>query len=170
MNRRNFLSGEVTMKIYPGLIAALFFIAVFQVSAQTSGYYGEPGYRDPYPPYYGDRGYSPSPTAYGRRGAGFGAMRMERGMTEESYTLKIYLDGRSPKAIQIRPFHNRLVISSDSLEVQREQDRGGYSYSRQWGGSSRTVRLPRDADAQGLVRTDGDDVIAISIPRMSYRR
>ncbi len=159
------------MKIYPGLMTVLFFIAVFQVNAQTSGYYGEPGYGGSYSPYYGDRGYrQPPPTPYGRRGQGFGSMRMERGMTDESYTLKIYLDGRSPKAIQIRPLHNRLVISSDSLEMQREQDRGGYSYSRQWGGSSRTVRLPRDADAKGLVRTDGEDVIDISIPRMSYQR
>jgi len=158
------------VKIYPGLIAVLFFIAVFQVNAQTSGCYGEPGYRDSYPPYYGDRGYRPPPTPYVRRSTGLGSMRMERGMSKEGYTLKIYLDGRSPKAIQIRPFHNRLVISSDSLEVQREQDRGGYRYSRQWGGSSRTVRLPGDADAKGLVRTDGEDVIDISIPRMSYRR
>ena len=97
-------------------------------------------------------------------------MRTERGMTEENYTLKIYLDGRSPKSIQIRPLHNRLVISSDSLEMQREQDRGGYSFSRQWGSSSRTIRLPGDADATGLVRTDGKDVIDISIPRMSYGR
>ena len=97
-------------------------------------------------------------------------MRMERGMTEDSYTIRIYLDGRSPKAIQIKPFRNRLVFSSDSLEMQRERDRGGYSYSRQWGSSSRTIRLPGDADATGLVRSDGEDVIDISIPRMSYSR
>jgi HSP20 family molecular chaperone IbpA len=97
-------------------------------------------------------------------------MSMERGVTEESYTLKIYLDGRSPKTIQIRPLHNRLIISSDSLEMQREQDRDGYGYSQRWGGSSRTIRLPTDADANGLVRTDGEDAIDISAPRISYRR
>lgn len=160
------------MKIYPALITfCLFLIAAFQVNAQSAGYYGEPGYRDSYPPYYGGRGYRrPPPAYYGRRGSGFGSVRMERGMTEENYTLRIYLDGRSPKSIQVRPQRNRLVISSDSLEMQREQDQGGYSFSRQWGSSSRTIRLPGDADASGLVRTDSEDAIDISIPRMSYRR
>lgn len=161
------------MKIHIVLITVfLFFIAVFQANAQSSGYYGEPGYGSSYPPYYGDRGYRrPPPRPYGRRDSGLGSIRMERGMTGDSYTLTIYLDGRSPKSIQIKPVHNRLVISSDSLEMQREQDqRGGYSYSRQWGSSTRTVRLPRDADAKALVRTDGEDAIDIRIPRMSYRR
>jgi hypothetical protein len=150
----------------------LFFIAVFQANAQSPGYYGEPGYGGSYPPYYGDSGYRrPPPMPYGRRGSGLGSLRMERGMVGDSYTLTIYLDGRSPKSVQVKPVRDRLVISSDSLEMQREQDqRGGYSYSRQWGSSTRTLRLPRDADAKALVRTDGEDAIDIRIPRISYRR
>ena len=107
----------------------LFFIAVFQANAQSPGYYGEPGYGGSYPPYYGDSGYRRSPPMpYGRRGSGLGSLRMERGMVGDSYTLTIYLDGRSPKSVQVKPVHDRLVISSDSLKMQREQDqRGGYS-------------------------------------------
>ena len=148
----------------------LLLLGVSQAGAQYPDYYGDPTYQGAPPAYYGAPGYRrlPPPDRAGRRW-GQGSLRIEKGLDETGYTLIIHTGERSPEGIEVIPRGNSLVIGSQSIEMQRKKDRGGYSYSRQWGSSSRNIRLPRDADINGMVRTDGEGVINISIPRTAPR-
>lgn len=123
------------------------------------GPYGYPGY-GPYqmPPM--------PPMPYGPRQS-FGAQSgMEKGVTEEGYTLRIHTAPRRPQDIEVSAEQGFLILRSARSEQTDVQRQGAYNYSRSYSSFNRRVQLPRDADSSRMVRTDGDGVIDILIPRL----
>ncbi|MCP4040768.1 MAG: Hsp20 family protein [Gammaproteobacteria bacterium] len=51
---------------------------------------------------------------------------------------------------------------SNSREQRME---GGYSYTRSYRSFNQQLPLPMDADVDGLIRSDGEGVVGIKIPR-----
>ncbi len=132
--------------------------------AQTSGYGSEarPGYG--YQGYPGYRGYMPP--AFPGSQAGRGGVRLEKGKTDDAYTLRVHTGRRRPQDIEVTVERGYLVlrsIRSEQTDISRE---GGYSYSRSFSRFHRTLPLPRDAAGDQISRTDGDGVIDIVIPKL----
>ncbi len=125
------------------------------VPAQTSGY-GSQGY-----PGYG--GYMP-PASPGSH-AGRGGVRLEKGKTEDAYTLRVYTGRRRPQDIEVSVDRGYLVLRSVRSEQINWNQQGGYSYQRSYSRFHRSLPLPRDAAPDQMSRTDGDGIIDIVIPK-----
>lgn len=103
--------------------------------------------------------------------SGYVSMAIRREMRDNAYIVKIYPGTQSTESIRIIPGNRQLTISSRrSFSSVQYPNRGGYSQTRQWGGISSRIRLPRDADMSGMVRSNEKGVIVITIPRRSYWR
>ncbi len=130
-------------------------LATGGASAQTSGYgsQGYPGYGGHMPP-------APSGSYAGR-----GGVRLEKGKTDDAYTLRVYTGRRRPQDIEITTDRGYLVLRSVRSEQTNWNQQGGYSYSRSFSRFHRTLPLPRDAAPEQMSRTDGDGIIDIVIPK-----
>ena len=121
--------------------------------------YGYPGYGQYQMPPMPQMPYSPY-SSYGRQAG------MEKGVTDEGYTLRVYTAPRRPQDIEVTVDRGSLVlrsVRSDQTDYRRE---GAYSYRRSFSTYHRRLQLPRDADPSRMVRTDGEGVIDILIPKV----
>lgn len=145
------------MKKITLLMATLFLsVATSLASAQPAGF---SGYQAP----------NQLPRAGFDHRSGYVSLSIRREMRDNAYILKIYPGTQSTESIQIIPRNRQLSISSRSASASVHQpNRGGYSSTRQWSQVSRRIRLPRDADMNGLVRSNEQGVIIITIPRRPY--
>lgn len=131
-------------------------VALAPVGAYDYGTPGYPGYGMPMPPM--------PPMPYGP-GAAFGQPGIEKGVSEEGYTLRAHIGKRRPQDIEVVVERGHLVLRSvQSESVQRRGD-GSYHYQRSFSRFHRAVQLPEDADPDRLVRTDGEGYINVLIPR-----
>ena len=131
-------------------------LLVTAAPAQTPGYgsYGYPGYG----------GYMPQAASGPQFGQG--GVRLEKGKTDDAYTLRVYTGRRRPQDIEVTVERGYLVLRSLRSEQTNLQRQGGYSYSRSFSRFHRTLPLPRDAVAEQMSRTDGEGVIDIVIPKL----
>ncbi len=138
------------IRILCALVCSVLLVA--GVPAQTSGYgsQGYPGYMPPAPP-----GSHP----------GRGGVRLEKGKTEDAYTLRIYTGRRRPQDIEVSVDRGYLVLRSVRSEQTNWNQQGGYSYKRSSSRFHRSLPLPRDAVPEQMSRTDGDGIIDIVIPK-----
>ena len=138
------------IRILCALVCSVLLVA--GVPAQTSGYgsQGYPGYMSPAPP----------DSHHGR-----GGVRLEKGKTEDAYTLRIYTGRRRPQDIEVSVDRGYLVLRSVRSEQTNWNQQGGYSYKRSYSRFHRSLPLPRDAVPEQMSRTDGDGIIDIVIPK-----
>ena len=149
-------------QVMRGFISLVAFSLLASVAGPSAGYdYGSYGY-----PGYGQYPAPPMPQMphgpYASTGRQSG---MEKGVTDEGYTLRIHTAPRRPQDIEVTADRGILVVRSvrsDQTDYRRE---GGYSYRRSFSSFHRRLQLPGDADPGRMVRTDGDGVIDILIPR-----
>ena len=132
------------------LIITLFLLGI---SATANGF-------EPYGPFdYGPQPYSSFSRDYG--------LQYEKHQTEDSYVLKINLNNMNPSDIQIIPMgHGLRIHSARSFGRENTDDRGGYSYVRSSSSFSKYVRLPRDADINGIQKAVDESSIVITIPKL----
>ena len=57
-----------------------------------------------------------------------------------------------------------LIVQKIRSESESAQAPGSYSYSHSYGGVSRRVSLPRNADLDAMIREDGEGQILLRIP------
>jgi len=128
--------------------------ALLPVTAWGSGYAGYPGDRN-YQPYAGSAGGSHHS----------GSLRIQKGMSEDGYYVRVWLDGLRPEDVQVYLRRNRLVLRV----VQSDQYGLVSPYARrssQWQMSfRRQLRLPYDADGTRMTTSTQDGIMEIYIPR-----
>ncbi len=131
-------------------------LLVTAAPAQTPGYgsYGYPGYG----------GYMPQAASGPQFGQG--GVRLEKGKTDDAYTLRVYTGRRRPHDIEVNVERGHLVLRSVRSEQTNINRQGGYSYSRSFSRFHRALPLPRDAAGDQMSRTDGDGTIDIVIPKL----
>jgi hypothetical protein len=121
---------------------------------------------------YGYPGYGPyqmpqiPPMPQGPYSSYGGQSRMEKGVTDEGYTLRVYTAPRRPQDIEVSVDQGALVLRGVRSEQTDYRRQGGYSYRRSFSSYNRRVQLPQDADPSRMVRTDGDGFIDILIPKV----
>lgn len=140
------------------IFACLLCAALWPSTALTYDPYGYPG----------DRGYLPGPGAsahYQRRGS----LRLQKGMTEEGYYVRVYLEGIQPDEIQVFVRRNRLVLQSARDDQHGQFTPGSHSFSRSYSRFRKQVPLPYDADWSRMTKEAKDGVMDIYIPRVRHQ-
>ena len=136
------------------LIASVFFAALLPVTVWGYGFYEAPG----------DRNYSPTTGAESGYHAS-GSLRLQKGMNEDGYYVRVYSEGLRPEDIQVYIRHNRLV-----LQVEQDKQYGlrhpNARYTSQWQlHFSKQLRLPYDADWTRMTTSTKDGIMEIQLPR-----
>ena len=122
---------------------------------------GAPGYG------YGPYGYPyayPQAPSYGRAYQRPPSIRVQTRRDADGYLVNIELRGLEPAEVTVARSGRWLIVQKASSEEQSEQAPGSYSYSRSFGGVSRQVSLPRNADLDAMIREDGEGEILLRIP------
>ncbi len=140
------------MKI-PASIGGLVLLISMSFTLQAQPYSG-------YPPYGAGAPSSHSSGFSTQKG-----MRFLKSRDEEGYILRIEIRGISPEAIQTTLNGRTLSVqSSESQQVERRSDRGGYSFSSVSSNMRRRFHLPPDADIAGMQRSEEDGAVVIRFP------
>ena len=113
--------------------------------------------------YPGDRNYLPHAGSAGGHHYS-GSLRLQTGMTEGGYYVRIYLDGLRPGDIRVSLLRNRLV-----LQIAQGGQYGSYSPNvrgvSQWQMHfRRQLRLPYDADVARMTMSTKNGIMEIYIP------
>ena len=135
------------------LIHTIITLFLLGISATANGI-------EPYGPFdYGPQPYSSFSRDYG--------LQYEKHQTEDSYVLKINLNNMNPSDIEIVPMgHGLRVHSARSFRRENRDDRGSYSFVRSSSSFNKYIRLPRDADINGIQKTADANTIIITIPKL----
>lgn len=145
------------MKKLTILVASLVMAGFFQlVQAETPQPFPSPGYERPMP-------YSTNSFRYR------GRIRVEKGMNEEGYQLRIYTSGDvDPEAIQVS-IQGRSILIENSRSFQREERSEGeyYSYSGSSSSFRRRFSIPRYADAENMKSKVEEGVLTITLPYLN---
>lgn len=92
-------------------------------------------------------------------------IRIEKASDAEGYLLRIYTRGMNPEDITIRTERGRIRLEATTLAARNWRDGQRTARASAYGRFSRTLSLPRDADAAGLVTRVAEGMIEIRIPR-----
>lgn len=138
------------------LFAGVLFAAMLPATVWSYGFYD----------YHGDRSHSPYAGSTGGNHYS-GSLRLQRGMTEDGYYVRAYLEGITPEDVQVYVQRNRLV-----LRVAQGDRRGRHAAdirgSSQWRVNfTRKLRLPYDADYTRIRTTTENGIMEIYMPRRS---
>ena len=136
------------------LLAGILFAALLPVTAWGFDYYDYPG-GGGYGPYAGPEG--------GRYSSG--SLRLEKGMTEDGYYVRAWLDGLNPEDIQVSVRRNRLVLEVDQSHRYAQENSSARRFSQWHMSTRRQLRLPYDADFAHITTSSKDGVLEILIPR-----
>jgi HSP20 family molecular chaperone IbpA len=93
-----------------------------------------------------------------------GALRIQTGITENGYFVRIYLDGLSPEDIHVSLRRNYLVLQvtqDDRYSMYKPNARGVAQWRMQ---SRRQLRLPYDADVTRMTSSTKDGIVEIYMP------
>jgi HSP20 family molecular chaperone IbpA len=119
-------------------------------------------------PYYsGDSHLYMAEQPYGyRQGVSYRqGVRIEKARDADGYLLRIYTKGISPEDITVSTARGRIRLEIATLASKNWRDRQQTARAISYGRFSRTLSLPRDADAAGLVTRTMDGMLEIRIPR-----
>jgi len=116
--------------------------------------------------YHGDMGYFPYS---GQEGGDRyrGTLRVQKGMTEDGYYVRVYLGGLSPDDVQIDLRRNRLVLQvaqGERYGLHNHNARGVTQWKMRY---RKQLRLPYDADTNRITTTTANGILEIHFPRRS---
>lgn len=95
-------------------------------------------------------------------------MRIEKGVDEQGYVIRIHLIGIEPAAIEMQLVRGSLLLRSSQSSLSRQSgDYGERSFSRSFS-FNRRIGLPGDADVSRMVRNDSPGLIEIRLPRRQW--
>jgi HSP20 family molecular chaperone IbpA len=124
-------------------------------------------------PYYSGRYYSgdsyfyraEQPYGYRRAVDQRPGIRIEKASDADDYLLRIHTRGMSPEDITVSTERGRIRLETATLAWRNWRDGQRKAGSSMYGRFSRTLPLPRDADAAGLETRMMDGMLEIRIPR-----
>ncbi len=119
-------------------------------------------------PYYGSEDYlyrAEQPYGYRQGVDQRPGIRIEKTSDADGYLLRIYTKGMNPEDIAISTGRGRIRLEATTQAWRNWQDGQRTARASAYGRFSRTLRLPRDADAAGLETRITDGLLEIRIPR-----
>ena len=124
-------------------------------------------------PYYSGRYYSgdshfyraEQPYSYRQGASQRPGIRIERTRDAGGYLLRIHTRGMSPEDITVSAERGRIRLETATLAWRNWRDGQRSARTSTYGRFSRTLPLPRDADAAGLETRVTDGMLEIRIPR-----
>jgi HSP20 family molecular chaperone IbpA len=138
------------------LFVSVLFVALLPVTAWGYGFAAYPG----------DRNYLPHAGSAGGHHYS-GSLRLQTGMTEGGYFVRIHLDGLRPEDVQVHLRRNRLVLQitqGNQQGVHSPDARGASQWQVRF---RRQLRLPYDADMTRMTTSTMNGIMEIYIPRRS---
>lgn len=104
------------------------------------------------------------------RGRAFGSLgditpRMDVAERADRYDISVELPGMDEKDVSVKVHGDMLTISGEK-RAERSEDVGAtHLTERSYGSFARSVRLPEDADAEGIKADYAKGVLTISVPK-----
>ena len=92
-------------------------------------------------------------------------LRIEKARDADGYLLRIYTKGISPEDITVSTARGRIRLEIATLASSNRRDRQQTARAISYGRFSRTLSLPRDADAAGMETRVTYVMLEIRIPR-----
>jgi HSP20 family molecular chaperone IbpA len=92
-------------------------------------------------------------------------IRIEKASDADGYLLRIYTRGMSPEDVTVSTGRGRIRLETATLAWRNWRDGQRNARASTYGRFSRTLPLPRDADAAGLETRMTDGLLEIRIPR-----
>jgi HSP20 family molecular chaperone IbpA len=92
-------------------------------------------------------------------------IRIEKASDADGYLLRIHTRGMSPEDITVSTGRGRIRLETATLAWRNWRDGQRNARAGTYGRFSRTLPLPRDADAAGLETRMTDGLLEIRIPR-----
>jgi hypothetical protein len=140
------------------------FCGLLMAAGSAQAWYGAPG-----GPGYGYGPYAypydyPPPPSYGRSYQRGPSIRVNTRRDADGYLVSIQLQGLEPTDVTVARSGRWLIVQKIRSESESAQAPGSYSYSHSYGGVSRRVSLPRNADLDAMIREDGEGQILLRIP------
>lgn len=120
------------------------------------GYGGYPGYG------------APNPGQWSRGQDIRKGLHIEKTRDERGYVLKVHLSGIDPGAIEVQVVSGSLLLRSAQSGVTQQSGDYGRSFFSHSFSMNRRVRLPYDADASRMARSDSAGLIEIVLPVRSF--
>ena len=92
------------------------------------------------------------------------SVRFRKDQDEHGYHLRIHTRGYTPEAIQVKVEGPFLLVENQEAHRTENRHERGYSFSSSSSSMRRRFRLPRNADAAAMQRTEQDGVVVITLP------
>jgi HSP20 family molecular chaperone IbpA len=92
-------------------------------------------------------------------------IRIEKASDADGYLLRIHTRGMSPEDITVSAERGRIRLETATLAWRNWRDGQRSARASTYGRFSRTLPLPRDADAAGLETRVTDGMLELRIPR-----
>ena len=89
--------------------------------------------------------------------------------TPESYVLKADAPGMDKGDIKLEVRGNRMTLSGERKEEKREEEGGFTRYERSQERFSRSVQLPKNADAENIQASLERGVLSVTIPKKEQK-
>jgi len=141
-------------------VSALLLLSAATSAVAWSDHDGYPVYSG-YPEGYGHYRARPERPGVGYRSG----VHIERGTYADGYLLRVYSRGMKPEDIQVSADRGRIRLRSEMSSQRTWQDEQRRSRMAGFSSFSRSIPLPRDADASRLEVTPADGVLEVRIPR-----
>lgn len=84
---------------------------------------------------------------------------------EKSYSLGLELPGVDPENVSVAVRDGALVISGEKKREAEDESRDRHVLERVFGSFQRVLRLPEDADVEGITAAHKNGVLRVTIPR-----
>ena len=84
---------------------------------------------------------------------------------DKAYSLGLELPGVDPENVSVAVRDDTLVISGEKKRETEEESKDGHVLERIFGSFQRVLRLPEDADAEGITAAHKNGVLRVTIPR-----
>lgn len=141
------------------LFASVLFGALLPVTVWGYGVTDYPGDRS-YPPHAGSAG--------GHRYSG--SLRLQTGMTDGGYYVRIHLDGLRPEDIHVSLQRNYLVVQTTQGDRYGSYDPNARRDLRWQMHFRKKLRLPYDADVTRMTTSTKDGIMEIFMPTYPSRK
>jgi HSP20 family protein len=86
--------------------------------------------------------------------------------SDKAYTFKADLPGLKESDVEISLTGNRLTVSGEREEEERDESDRYFAYERSYGAFSRTFTLPGGVDAEHVQAEMKNGVLTVSVPKL----
>ena len=90
--------------------------------------------------------------------------------TEGGYEMTAELPGIDAKDVELKVTGDLLTLRGEKREQSERKEADRHVSERRYGAFQRTLRLPPDADAEGIAATSANGVLTVKIPRSESAR